>query len=209
MKKVTPVNQWTNHGKEVLILKCVNKDGTSYGGFKWPLQVGAEVEAPDFNRAQVCGGGLHGWPWGLAMGDGKEPVWDGAWLVFGALPEDVVDLGGKVKAKCGTIRFVGTWHPAMLFVLAGQMAWVEQAAEGAASATGDRGAASVTGCGGKARAGAFGCVALGRWNTEKKRGEMRCREVGCGDGSDGKLKANTWYRLNDAGEFVESSEVCA
>ena len=33
--------------------------------------------------------------------------------------------------------------------------------------------------------------------------EMRCREVGCGDGSDGKLKANVWYRVDERGEFVE------
>jgi hypothetical protein len=35
---------------------------------------------------------------------------------------------------------------------------------------------------------------------------MRCREVGIGDGSDGKLKANTWYRLDEAGEFQEVAE---
>jgi hypothetical protein len=32
---------------------------------------------------------------------------------------------------------------------------------------------------------------------------MRCREVGCGDGTDGKLKAGVWYRLNERGEFQE------
>jgi hypothetical protein len=32
---------------------------------------------------------------------------------------------------------------------------------------------------------------------------MRCAETGCGDGSDGKLKAETWYTLDDAGLFVE------
>lgn len=32
---------------------------------------------------------------------------------------------------------------------------------------------------------------------------MRCAETGCGDGSDGKLKANTWYSLNESGDFVE------
>ena len=29
-------------------------------------------------------------------------------------------------------------------------------------------------------------------------------EVGCGDGSDGKLKADTWYVLDAAGQFTEA-----
>ena len=54
-------------------------------------------------------------------------------------------------------------------------------------------------------AGKFGCIALGWWNRAEERSEMRCAETGCGDGSDGKLKAEVWYRLNDQGEFVEVS----
>ena len=73
----------------------------------------------------------------------------------------------------------------------------------ASSATGDASAAVVTGPLGKAMAGKYGCVALGWWNDEEKRSEMRCAETGCGDGSDGKLKAETWYQLNDNGEFEE------
>jgi hypothetical protein len=33
---------------------------------------------------------------------------------------------------------------------------------------------------------------------------MRCAETGCGDGSDGKLKADTWYRLDETGKFIEA-----
>jgi hypothetical protein len=32
---------------------------------------------------------------------------------------------------------------------------------------------------------------------------MQCRQIGCGDGSDGKLKADTWYYLTKEGEFRE------
>jgi hypothetical protein len=35
----------------------------------------------------------------------------------------------------------------------------------------------------------------------------RCAEVGCGDGSDGLLKANVWYTVNDQGEWVEGEPV--
>jgi len=47
-------------------------------------------------------------------------------------------------------------------------------------------------------------IALAWWNASARRSEMRCAEVGVGDGSDGKLKAKTWYRLNDdTGAFEE------
>lgn len=41
--------QWTNAEGDVLILKSVPKDGITRNGFKWPLEVGAEVEAPDWD----------------------------------------------------------------------------------------------------------------------------------------------------------------
>ena len=226
---ITSVHQWTNGRAEVLILRCCDKDGTSHGGFKWPLKVGSVVEAPDWNPEPICGGGLHGWPWGIGMGGGKEPQFDGAWLVVGALPTDVVDLPGKCKARAVTVRFVGDWQSATAFILAGQIAWVQHAARGAASATGERGAASatgesgaasatgwsgaasatgwsgaacVTGLNGMAQAGRWGCIVLA-FNAGDHQ-EMRCAQVGIGDGSDGKLKAGAWYRLDDeSGAFVE------
>jgi hypothetical protein len=57
--------------------------------------------------------------------------------------------------------------------------------------------------GSKVMADKYGCVALKWWDKSKNHAEMRCAEIGCGDGSDGKLKANVWYRLNENGEFVE------
>ena len=58
----------------------------------------------------------------------------------------------------------------------------------------------------KAKAGKFGCIALAWANEKEGRSEMRCAETGCGDGSDGKLKAHVWYRLNNQGEFMEVPE---
>jgi hypothetical protein len=54
-------------------------------------------------------------------------------------------------------------------------------------------------------AGKYGCIALQWWNESGLRAEMRCAETGCGDGSDGKLKAEVWYQLNRSGEFVEAA----
>ena len=248
-------HQWTHDGREVMLVKCVGKDGTSYNGFRWPLEIGATVEAPDWDAKAECGHGLHGWPWGLHIGDGKDPDWSSTWIIFGALPAEVIDLGGKCKAKQCVIRHVGTWQSATAFVLAGQMALVASASTGtsatgdrsaslatgdrsassatgyrsASSATGDRSASSatgessassatgdssassatgdsspavVTGIYGKAQAGKFGCIALAWWNVKDQRSEMRCAEIGIGDGSDGKLKAGTWYTLDAFGAFV-------
>ena len=48
------------HRKASLFLRTVSADGSSYGGFKWPLKVGARVTCPDWNERPECGGGLHG-----------------------------------------------------------------------------------------------------------------------------------------------------
>ena len=56
-------------------------------------------------------------------------------------------------------------------------------------------------------AGKFGCIALAWRNNAENRIEMRCAEIGCGDGSDGKLKADVWYQLDAQGEFVEVADV--
>ena len=249
-KRCPPVHQWTYGGTEVLILRCGNKDGSSHSGFKWPLTVGSAVEAPDWRLDDKCGGGLHGWPWGLSIGTGKEQDYAGTWIVFGADTKDVVEVegDGKVKARRGTIRFVGSWDQALSFILAGQMAWVFKRSSGAASSTGESGAASSTGSSGaasstgesgaasstgyrgaasstgesgaasstgssgaaqatglysKACGGKYGCIALAWLNKSADRIEMQCAKIGCGDGSDGLLKANIWYVLNEAGEFVE------
>ena len=41
-------------------LRKISKDGKNpYNNFVWPLEVGAEVETPDWNSKSECGGGLH------------------------------------------------------------------------------------------------------------------------------------------------------
>ena len=226
-----PAHQWIHKGDEVLILRYVDQRGKSYGGFQHPMEVGEAVTAPDWNIKAECGGGIHGWPWGIALGDGKDPKWDALWQVYGVNPTDIIDIGGKCKFRTGVLRFKGNWHDALMFVLDGQKAWVEHFSLGnghatgdssassatgyssassatgdssASSATGDRSASVVTGLCGRARAGKFGCVALAWWNEKAGRGEMKIAEIGRGDGSDGKLKADVWYELDKKGKFIES-----
>jgi hypothetical protein len=327
-----PVHLWAHDSGEVFILRFSGKDGRSHGGFQHPMEVGETVTAPDWNSTPSCGGGIHGWPWGIGLGDGKEPQWDALWQVYGVKPEDVIgDVAGgpKCKFRTGVLRYKGDWHGAALFILSGQMAWAVHTAEGAATNSGDRGAATnsgdsgaatnsgdsgaatnsgyrgaatnsgyrgaatnsgysgaatnsgdrgaatnsgdrgaatnsgysgaatnsgdrgaatnsgysgaatnsgdrgaatnsgdsgaalstghystasshgdssvaaVTGHGGRVRGGAWGCVALAWFNESENRYEMRAGVIGCGDGADGKMKANVWYGLSDAGEFEE------
>ncbi|NJL72287.1 MAG: hypothetical protein HC888_12240 [Candidatus Competibacteraceae bacterium] len=84
---LTPAT-WTNGGKEVLILRMCKKDGSSSHGFVYPTKVGKRVTAKDWMPIKECGNGLHGWPWGLSLGDGPEPEYtDNMWIVLGALPK--------------------------------------------------------------------------------------------------------------------------
>ena len=249
----TPVHQWMHTGEEVLFLRFSDKNGKAHGGFQHPLEIGETVTAADWNPKPVCGGGIHGWPWGIGLGSGKDPDWSALWQVYGVteLAEIVSDIEGDSKCKfhTGILRFSGDWHGAMMFILEGQQAWVEHFADGDSKATGDRSASSatgdrsassatgyrsassatgdssassatgyrsassatgkasasvVTGYLGKAQAGEYGCIALTWWNKAKSRYEMRCAEIGIGDGSDGKLKKETWYYLNDQGQFIEA-----
>jgi hypothetical protein len=153
---IIPVHQWTNDGDEVLVVRFASKDGKSYNNFQHPMTVGETVTAPDWVANCNCGSGIHGWPWALGLGEGKECDWTALWQVYGVKPEDIMqgepDLVGKIKFHTGVLRFLGTWEQAINFVLDGQMAWVYQAASGAASATGARGAASATGWSGAASA---------------------------------------------------------
>ena len=255
---IIPRHLWTNGGEEVMVVRFVNADGSSSKmrfqdgksvetdtPFVYPLTVGCRVFAPDWNPTPVCGGGLHGWPWGFSLGDGKDCDWSATWLVFGVRPDDVIPIDGKIKFRTGVLRFVGSWSDAMLFVLDGQMAWVRHASSGAATASGDSGAATasgysgaatasgdsgaatasgdsgaatasgysgaatakdkalsavVTGLNGRARAPEFGFIALAWWNETEARTEMRCSLVG---NKSGQLKPNTWYMLDERGEFEE------
>jgi len=135
-KAIIPVHQWTNGGEDVLVLRFVGKDGKSYNGFQHPLVIGESVTAPDWNPAPICGGGIHGWAWGIGMGEGKDPDWDALWQVYACRPEDItgeIEHGQKVKFRTGRLVFLDTWNKAISFVLSGQVAWVAQVARGSAS----------------------------------------------------------------------------
>ena len=89
----------------VLLLRRCHAGGTSRNGFTWPLTVGAEVEAPDWNGRKACGGGLHGLPWACGDWGLLDGLVD---VVFSADPADVVDIDGKKsKVRRARIEHVG------------------------------------------------------------------------------------------------------
>ena len=223
-QEVIPVHQWTDGGAFVRVVRCINMDGTSYGGFVNPLVVGETVTAPDWRSDEECCGGIHGWPWALYVGDGKEPDYGALWQVVDVDPADVAWLGGKVKFRTGRVSYCGGWSGAIEAVRGGLISWVQQAAKGAAnatvdygaasatgncgaasatgyrgaaSATGERSSAAVTGLGGRAMCGENGCIALAYEQPNGKR-VMHCASV-----VQNGIKPNVWYTLNEVGEFVE------
>jgi hypothetical protein len=100
-------------GRVLLLRKC-GDGGEAHGGFRWPLTVGAEVVAPDWNPNPVCGGGLHGLPWGY----GDWGLLAGTrWLVVSADPADVVDIDGhKSKARAARVEHIGTQETCVQFL---------------------------------------------------------------------------------------------
>ncbi len=144
------------------LLKTVAADGAAYGDFVWPLEVGAEVTAPDWSDAPKCGGGLHGLLDG--RGDGALLDWspDAVWLVA-EVPADahLVDLDGKVKVDRCVVAHVGDQASAIGF-LADQ--GVVDGVVGARVVAGHRGVATA-GNHGTATAGDYGMATAGNHGT--------------------------------------------
>ena len=150
MSNKIPYHQWTHTGDEVLVVRFSDHQGKSYGGFRYPMIVGETVTAPDWNDRATSIGGIHGWPWALRLGNGKECDFAALWQVYSVDPKDIVLLDDKVKFRTGILRYTGTWHGANDFVISGQMAWVFHNSRGSASNSGDRGSASNSGYSGSA-----------------------------------------------------------
>ena len=126
-----------------LVLRVCRPDMTAYGGFVWPSDVGATVEAPDWRNNNDCGHGLHGWLYG--QGDhGCVDHWAKAgakWLVLEVETDSIVMLGGKCKFPRATVRFVGAKHDAAAYLIAHEPRAASVAVIGARIDVGDGGSA--------------------------------------------------------------------
>src|SRR5437870_2908397 len=128
-----PVHQWTHTGDRVLLIKCLNRDGTTHNGFVWPKE--GPVKPVNFSRKPDCeSGGLFGWPWGMGVGDGRYPDALAEWIVFSAKPENVILVENGLKAKvvpgndgdCAVVVYRGTQAGAFYHTMEGRLAWIQR-----------------------------------------------------------------------------------
>ena len=131
---------------KILVVRVVDKDHKSFGGFQNPKKVGEIIEAPDWEKSNNCGKGIHGWPWGLSR-EGKEaqdPTM--IWQVCEVLdPENVVDLGGKCKWQKLKLIHLGDQSSAMNLTMAGRISYIFENSEGSAANSGIYGSAANSG----------------------------------------------------------------
>ena len=191
---------------KTVMLKTVAADGEAHGGFKWPLEVGAVVEAPDWNLAPVCGGGLHGLVDGL--GDWSLLDWslEAKALLVEADSERVVRFDGKAKAPAVVLREVGTLPALLCRVVCDPrkvVDLVKKCADTAASgnyatlaASGNGAAVSCAGIAGVVSAGVNGAISA-VWHDGK-----RLRIAVGYVGEDG-IEPLTPYRV-EAGKWVRA-----
>ena len=92
----------------MLYLRTTNKDGKTYNGFQWPMEVGAIVTAPDWEPTDQCCNGLHGLLDGL--GDASHLNFDdgAVWWIVEA--DDAIDLSGKHKFQSCKVVAFGSRH---------------------------------------------------------------------------------------------------
>ena len=152
------------------ILKTVQADGSAYGDFVWPLEVGAQVVAPDFNTDASCGGGLHGLLNGC--GNGALLNWgDGAVWIVAKVPKkaQMVDLGDKVKVDRCKIVHVGNRETATTFLVdhgcSGPIVGVTAIAGKWGTATAGDDGTAIAGYGGTATAGDDGTATAANHGT--------------------------------------------
>ena len=152
------------------LLKTVRLDGAAWGGFRWTLDEGAEVIAPDWDPTPVCGGGLHGLLNGAGNGSLINWSTDAVWIVA-EIPDDetVVDVDGKVKVRRCIVRHVGVKTSAPEFLAAhghteGVVAGTATAGNRSTATAGYAGTATA-GNRGTATAGNRGTATAGNYGT--------------------------------------------
>lgn len=147
--------------KQNLVLRTCNKDGSSWDGFEWNLEIGGITTAPDWISNSECGNGLHGFLNG--EGDGHLANWktDAIWMVVEPIGE-IVDLRDKVKFESATTHFVGNRIDATSYLI--ESIGHEYAVIGGVASTGDCGTATA-GYRGTATAGVEGTATAGKYGT--------------------------------------------
>jgi hypothetical protein len=222
-------NMKKNTGK-VLVLKSVKENMASdYDpNFIYPQK--GLVEAKDWNPSKECGGGLHGWLWGVGDFSSKVRSFKAKWLVIEVDENEIIDLVDKVKFRKGKVVFCGSFVNAYLFLLerkplnkktitgdyghAAATGYSGHAAAtgdsghaaatgdyGHAAATGNSGHAAILGLNGMAKCGKGGSIILTYNDGERERHLVGYEGEG--------ILADTWYCVKvvkGKAKFVKSNQ---
>ena len=150
------------------VLRTHRADGASYGGFRWPTEVGGVAVAPDWDPARSieCGRGLHGLLWGC--GDGSLLTPSLTWAIVAVDPGDIATrLDGmavppKVRFRAAEVIHIGDRDSAT--------GWIAAHGGGGlpvvyGTATAGYGGSATAGYGGTATAGYHGTATAGDGGT--------------------------------------------
>jgi hypothetical protein len=215
-KKATAAFESTPEPKREVcyVLRVCGPSGESTNdrarGFRWPLEAGAVVVAPDWNPRKVCGYGLHGWLNGmgdLSVCDGADAREDSRWLVLEVFVDEIVELDGKVKFPSAKVILVGNRSEAATYI---KSLCPNSAVHYATSTSGDRGTStsgyrgtSTSGYGGTSTSGDGGTSTSGDGGTSTSgdggtstsgyRGTSTSGEGGTSTSGYGGALIFTWY----------------
>ena len=204
-------NMKKNTGK-VLVLKSVKENmASNYDpNFIYPQK--GLVEAKDWNPSKKCGGGLHGWLWGVGDFSLKVRSFKAKWLVIEVDENEIIDLVDKVKFRKGKVVFCGSFVNAYLFLLerkplnkktiTGDSGHAAATGDyGHAAATGNSGHAAILGLNGMAKCGKGGSIILTYNDGERERHLVGYEGEG--------ILADTWYCVKvvkGKAKFVKSNQ---
>lgn len=204
---MTTTTQWpTTADGKWLVLRTVDADWRSRGGFRWYKAV--ETVAPDWDPypGRECGGGLHGLLWGCGDAGLLSSDPDAVWLVVAV---DVVDVANpdqahKVRFRAGRVRHHGTRDEAVDYLMVHGAARLPvvygtaTAGDDGTATAGYRGTA-IAGYGGTATAGNRGTLIITWYDGARSRWAV-------GYVGEGGIKPDTPYRVDERGEFVEAEK---
>ncbi len=187
--------------KTSLVLRACNADMTSRNNFKWPES--GYVSCPDWSPSYQCGNGLHGWVDGHGDGDVCE-YWEetSKWLVVKVNDDDIIELSGKVKFRCGEVVFCGDRKGATDYILANSDSAKESPIIGATVIVSDHKTAHTC-YRGTSSAGNHGVAASGDNGTSEslRKGTSITGDGGFAKSGDGGVSSSRYSGTSVTGDY--------